>query len=756
MAEQTNFLLGKGELLTGYVDIRKSSGEKKVPYTFEEARHHLARQAVVASRAFDSLPAAACPGDVSVGVLTLHPAFMAKSYFPTDLLSRVGLSAVGSKAATITPRKWTKKGAPQACVAPEIYVAGARSSFRDLAASLPQWTAGIKAADELIEIEDLRAPTVQERVKPFRHRDKMPLMEIVLHSMVGKSESYTLDGFQEYLRWLKLDFEVGRHFSAKGLCFVALRCPRDRTNDVAQFSFLRACREMPTLRHFRVGDGKSATSSIKPGFVYDLPDAAAVDPHTVAAIFDGGIPYMPKLSKWTQAIDPPGIGATNPKSLEHGLAVTSAFLFGSMSNGRSNPAPFCRVDHYRVIDAETAKEPQAELYGVLDRIVKVLKKKKYPFVNLSVGPDTPVEDDDINGWTAAIDECLSDGTTLLTSAVGNEGEADAVLHYNRIQPPSDCVNVLAVGACDSLGAVWHRAPYSCVGPGRSPGRIKPDLVAFGGSESEPFFVMAHNPPNYTAGRCGTSYSSPLALRAATAVRAHFGSILNPLAIRALLLHRSRTAGHDAAEVGRGRLCHELTDLMTCSGESVTTIYQEMLAPKQYLRAFIPYPVAPLIGFVTISATLCFATDTDPKDTLNYTRSGVDITLRPHADKFAKPGINKKTGRPFPNPKHPKSAAFFSSSSALLEGELRDDEHKWETVLHASERFQAGSLKDPMLDIHYNPREGGADATDPKAIPYALVVTMTAPKSPSLYNSVVTRYPGILMQLKPVIAIPIRT
>ena len=41
-------------------------------------------------------------------------------------------------------------------------------------------------------------------------------------------------------------------------------------------------------------------------------------------------------------------------------------------------------------------------------------------------------------------------TTLATIAVGNDGEGPRKDGLNRIQVPSDCVNALAVGACDTI------------------------------------------------------------------------------------------------------------------------------------------------------------------------------------------------------------------------------------------------------------------------------------------------------------------
>jgi hypothetical protein len=89
------------------------------------------------------------------------------------------------------------------------------------------------------------------------------------------------------------------------------------------------------------------------------------------------------------------------------------------------------------------------LYDVLGRIDQVLVDKDYQLINLSIGPRLPIEDDDVHAWTAVIDDRLSRGTTLATIAVGNDGDGSAKDGLNRIQVPADCVNALAVGACDN-------------------------------------------------------------------------------------------------------------------------------------------------------------------------------------------------------------------------------------------------------------------------------------------------------------------
>jgi hypothetical protein len=74
---------------------------------------------------------------------------------------------------------------------------------------------------------------------------------------------------------------------------------------------------------------------------------------------------------------------------------------------------------------------------------------------------------------------------------------------------------------------------------------------------------------------------------------------------------------------------------------------------------------------------------------------------------------------------------------------------------ASKTFRASSLNDPVFDIHYNARRGGASDRGAKPIPYALVLTVETRHIQDLYNKIALRYPTQLEELRPVIQIPIR-
>ena len=184
-------------------------------------------------------------------------------------------------------------------------------------------------------------------------------------------------------------------------------------------------------------------------------------------------------------------------------------------------------------------------------------------------------------------------------------------------------------------------------------------------------------------------------------------------------------------------------MMTCGDGEVRVLYQDVLSPTRWMRAPIPVPKG-LAGMVEITATICYATETDPQDPINYTRSGLEVSFRPKADKFSRP-----------DQVHADTKTFFSMKLfGNTEHELRAEAHKWETTLHNSASLRASSIADPVFDIHYVAREEGRATSSAEKIPYALVVTVRAPKVKDLFEQTQKRYP-VLQPLRPVIEVPIR-
>lgn len=741
MAEKPNFLLGKGERLTEPVSMPgRRQSPRRTPYTFGQAKRRVLPMVTRTADAMAHLPDLACPHDEGIGAITLHPEYIAKSYYPAGLLRHVGLRTVGSRPRLITPERRSKGREPEETITTQIFVAGQRRNFTEWAQGLGQWTEQTDGAVELPALENVSYLSPDERVKPIHTDAKELLFEVVLHATEFQEDNYILESFEAYLESLGLTADLDSRLYAGSLCFMRLEAPRERIREVAEFSFLRVAREMPKLRVMR----PIVRSRGRAAQVATLPTESAIDTSVRVAVFDGGLPDVTPLAHWVRSFDAPGAGAPVEDHLWHGQAVTSALLFGSLTAGAEAERPFAPVDHYRVIDEQSEDNPY-ELYDVLQRIQDALLTTKYDFINISVGPALPVEDDDVHAWTAVLDDHLAEEDALATIAVGNNGESDPSLSLNRIQVPGDCVNGLSIGACNTRGSTWQRASYSAIGPGRSPGIVKPDILAFGGEDTEPYNVLDVGGGTTIVGTSGTSFAAPEALRLGIGVRAHFGQSLSPLAIKSLLIHTSEPSSHPRNEVGWGHAAGELEDIVVCRDGVVRVVYQGELTASKYLRASIPMPTEELTGNVKITATFCFATAVDSAHPGNYTRSGLDVVFRPHED------IRDDDAM------HAKSASFFRPAELYpTEDVLRRDAHKWETCLHASVRKRGSSLKNPIFDIHYVSRaEGQADRT-PNKIKYALVITVESPRTPDLYDRVVRRYQSILEPLSPTVQVPVRT
>jgi hypothetical protein len=315
----------------------------------------------------------------------------------------------------------------------------------------------------------------------MRSENQNPLLEVVLH----RSDQYVTEGFEEYLHDLGIRVDLNRRISVRGLCFLPVRVPVELHEEMAKFSFLRVAREMPQLRELRPVSWSGVIRSASP-LTIDIPKTKPLNREWRVAVFDGGVPGGVFPSNLVRRKKTKNLGPAVPESQAHGLGVTSALLYGSLPVAGPPPTPFATVDHYRVIDQNAAHDPQGHYFEILTRIMNVLRQRPFDFVNLSLGPDLPIEDDEVHVWTASLDDHFSAGNTLVTVAAGNTGEYDWDSGNARIQSPADGVNILGIGASDTTGPNWQRARYSSVGPGRSPGLVKPDILAFGGSPGQPF------------------------------------------------------------------------------------------------------------------------------------------------------------------------------------------------------------------------------------------------------------------------------
>lgn len=711
--------------------------DKAHPYGLSEAKAHLVPQMITTALEMQMLPQAACPSDIVVAKFDLHPAYISKSYFPTALLRQAGLTPIGSQTVRVSPRKDIRKTAPPECDTTRLFVAGTRDTFSRLPSFATQLVEQTPEAIQFAEIENLSSMTAVDRVRSnVKTSDRV--FEVGLHLLPDQGVDQLRKAFRYYAKSCgfetssEFDFPVGR------MLFVAVLGDGASIDRLAMFSLLRVIRPMPAIRGSRpILRG----NPVSVGF--SMPTAQPLSNEPTVAILDGGLPDIHVLRPFVTRYEKSDPTATDVSNyVEHGLAVTSAFLFGPIEPNAEAQRPYSYVDHFRVLDEKTEDEDPLELYRTLAHIEEVLLSRQYQFLNLSLGPELPIDDSDVHAWTAVLDTMLSDGETLMTVAVGNNGNCDSAEGLNRIQVPSDSVNALSIGAANNSSDDWRRADYSAHGPGRSPGRRKPDVLSFGGSGKEYFHVVTAGVKTQLAATMGTSFAAPFALRTAVGVRAVLGEAVHPLSIKALMVHAAKNEScHLATEVGWGRIPIDLNEIIMCGDGTARIIYQGLLRPGKYLRAPVPLPITPLTGKVKLHATFCYASPVDVEDAAAYTKAGLSIKFRPNVEKTSGSQV--------------KSRSFFSQAAFRTEQEQRGDLGKWETVLHASDSMLGSSLKMATFDIHYNARDGGAIASSgSELIRYALVLTVEAPKHKNLYDDILASH-SVLKAIEPRISLPIQ-
>lgn len=710
-----NMLLGYGETLTRPVKLNRGGGEKNKPYTYSENKPVISEQLRGLIAEINDIPLSAMPEGKAVAKFVLHPTFLAKSYFPVGLFDRFLLESIGSKAVKVKPRKdIKKKGKKEEYTTACIYVSGKKESFQSFLDAINNDALTKGQQNDFITLESISMLEIADKVKKINDHGVMNI-EVALHT--PDTTSSVVDSFEIFALQNGAIVDKARSIKVKGLTFLPIKANKDVALKLAEFSFLRTLREFPELRLSEPVISRSVVQTKN----LHLPSEGAVNPNLKVAIFDGGL-GVDDFSPWVMEYTFNGNASTSAKLLSHGQDVTSTVLFGVLgSDTQKLSVPYCNIDHYRVLDSNI-NNSDVDLFDVLIRIKSVLDQQKYDYINLSLGPRLPVDDDDVHVWTSTLEEILASGETLCTVAVGNDGHLPASL--NRIQPPADLVNGLSVGAATSLSDVWERCLYSCIGPGRSPGFVKPDGVAFGGHSDEPFQVYSPM-ANGLVSTAGTSFAAPLVLRQAIALSASLQYNITPLTAKALLIHHAECNDLSRAEVGWGRFPNDLSEVIFCGDDEVKVIYQGVLKPSQHMRAFIPFPDVPMHGSVNLRATFCFSSPVDAEHPLNYTRSGLEVTMRK--------GISDTEGLTFP--------LFNLKNVYADENEQRIDAHKWETTLRSEHKFKPDELTNPCFDIIYYGRDCGMpiDVDELEELPYVLVVTLSAEEMLDLYNLIRQKY-----------------
>ncbi|MGY0461448.1 S8 family peptidase [Kitasatospora sp. cg17-2] len=748
-------ILVGGEHMSEVVDRVSGGGEKYHPMSMEEARELLAPQAQsLHARAAEISPS--LRANRVVFEATLLPNYLANSYFPDKLIRLLGLASLGSRPAR---EILTQRRSIQPDVATKsLIVAGDDSSLAHLSRLLDGSDLNQRekaAAEQLRQFSKIHLPRLQEVIRsqvdleePPNDSDHREAFEAILHPNPDAESHHRLPvstgllrKFEAYIRSLGGEVLSDRRDTIGGLTFLPVLLAPERVTEAAAFNPLRSIRRMPRIRPVPSLPLRSAPSVRRP---------APVPAHDYAPevlIFDAGIDpdadFFAGSAKQVDLTQKPPL----PGCIEHGSAVTGAILYGQVQADEFLSQPVAQVKHFRCIPGEDTDV--AELYWLLDRIEEQVTASDAILVNLSLGPEVVVDDGEPHRWTAKLDQIAYEQDVLFVVAAGNNGEED--YESNRIQVPADMVNGLSVGSCDLPHPLplWSRASYSAVGPGRPGARIQPTAVSFGGDEQAPFSRLMGN--GKISFHWGTSYAAPMAVHGLAKLSSELGDRCSASALRAFAVHFSEAHPdiNSELEVGHGRLRGDYSDVLECGSQEVTVLYQASVDRDQLLGFQLPVPESLNRGNVRIRWTLSFASLTDPTEAVEYTKSGIEPTFRPHASiySFRDPDAPQRSVKVdilrdpdkvlelvesgWKQSQNPVTRTQKTGPRASEASRRRGG--KWETILQGQDRLRASSLWRPRLDIEYFAREGGALLHNSTPVDFSLLVTVESTAGLPVYQ-----------------------
>lgn len=755
---QRRLILGNGE---HYVtDAVKSNPGRSPdpPRTYDEARDLVKAGVTAALAGFELLPAKKKLADEAVFCLRLHPDAMAKSYDPVAIFSEVPeLRNVGSRhyqspADSVAQTKRVEKlrGKDQEEVKGRlVFVQGPPEGFNRLLRHLDNPTSRSKEQfrKEIQRVERFDTLAAGEQVLGFAAGWKDGRAELVLHP-----STYPAEALEQFLAELfesaRVDIERSRvRQYPGGPTFVSCRLTRRSLAALTGANPLRAIhplsfRAMTDLRNAQTAAAPKASTT---------PTRSTIK----VGMFDGGLdPTVPLLKGHVEEDLSLAIG-TMPlePGVAHGTAVAGALLYGPLNDfGAADRVPTPPVFVVSIRAWPTSDLSDVDLYETIDIIERAVPERSdIKVYNVSIGPRGPIYDDPVSRFTYVLDDLAYRHKVTFFVAVGNDGN---VAGEDRIQAPSDLVHGVGVGAYTLDGDSRVHAPYSCKGPGRECGKIKPDVAAFGGCDKSPIHLAAVAPGRRLYEK-GTSFSAPVAARLGGQACETFERS-SALLSRALLIH---TAVHPAGDpdhlLGHGCVAQSIDDILHCDEQSVTVVFQGSILPTKIIRLPIPWPVKDDVpGSVQITWTVAGLPPTSPIHTGDYTSCCLEETFYPHSRKFRfspPKGVKARErnlhldddaatvaellGQEWKQSSYPLTE---SGNQYRTESEKRAIDCKWEPIVRRTSSKHARSLHEPFMTIHAIGRNGAKERFD-----YAVIVTLRAKSyAGDLYSEIRTLYSAL--------------
>lgn len=724
--EKKRPILGGGENLIDSITKKSfNRGDIIYPRNYDQAKSLVQSEFGKVNTIINELPESKKMNEV-VLTIRVNEKFLAKSYTPNSFFSELGFQNIGS-------RSWSNRKNDSKLYFGKID----QNHLRNYNAKLtnpPSET----FQNDVRTIEEINTLDFDEVVQGFDSKWKEGRVEFVIHPYPNQVE--LLKKFEQIL----IDSNINRD-SVKvrayddGPIFISAIINNVALNNFKDFNPLRAVHPLEVeLKGFE---------DRHPPIPNDFSPPIKSIPLAKVGVIDGGVHLNNSLisNYTTQTFE-----IDNPASnyfKNHGTAISGLVLYGDLNKLPDNsvlPSPTIGVESIRVFPTATE---DIDLYHSIDIIENAIPQQDDITVyNLSIGPSGMILDDIISRFTFVLDKLSYEYKKLFIVAVGNNGEKRTP--FNRIEAPADAVNALGVGSYHiTEDGSFEKANYSCVGGGREGAKVKPDIVEFGGCSRTPVKLIGESDFLLTFGQ-GTSYSSPLVAKKAAELLVR-GSNINHLTTKALLIHSAQGGESVDSHIGYGYCVSDVNDILNCSENKVTIIYNNSISVKKYAKVPIPLPHNVDAKKFKISWTI--VTDSAPNalSTESYTMTSIEETFYPHAEKYKLSKIvNGKTKTKKINitekeeienlerdgwtlPKFPDTR---SGKTLLNEEELRK-EMKWDTVIKKHVQMNKNSLLNPYLIIH------GLDRTEKiRRINFSVIITVEAIGcTDNLYEEILNQY-----------------
>lgn len=719
-------LLIKGEKLAKEATKVRSGGPKTRPYTFEESIKKSIDDINSINKEIEDKKELFLDDEIILNI-RMGEGFFAKSYIPSLFKSKESMDFVGA-------RLYDRKIVDNKEVKSKLYfVKCSKDNIDWFLKDLQHKNFNKKEIEQLRSIEKIDVLASDERTLGFDEKydsNAIIEVEVVLHPLKEENIDLALTKIESFF----LEEKEVRVYE-EGPIFILGKVKVSDLGAMAKYNFMRTIHPMREINfpELRAGVG---------GKLPQVPLNKNTNINIKVGVFDGGANDKNKyLQGYVKNYDVASLPAIK-KGIEHGNAVCGAVLYGPLNQYSTSdilPTPKCLVESFRVL-------PERNMYITIDNVERIVKERNdIDIYNISFGPRGPILDDQIDRFTYVLDK-LSLLEKVFTIAVGNDGKI--VKPFNRIQAPSDAVNCIGVGAYSSFNGEKYRAEYSCIGSGREGAKIKPDLLAFGGDERNPFQAIDIDGCNRSL-TAGTSFSAPVVAGKLAELR-YKSEIFDSLVGRTILLHSAQANSKVVEEEGLGIVKDNIEDILGCNEKRVTLLYQGNLFPTKSYKLPIPLPDFGSTdkGSISFDWTICTLTDIDTKDADLYTNTCIEETFYPHSQiySFTKKGCKSVDINIDVHPEEMERRKMLGykqsenpvSDTAKRKSEIvRRAEYKWDTVSRKRAGKKIENVYNPALIISGIGRDDG----DISKIRFCVAVTIEIKKySGNLYEDILAKYP----------------